>query len=354
MNRLKIFAVALVVVFSAASVARADTWSDVGGVLRTACSVTGGTNLPGGIQLGAISNLDFLCTVSRMYGFVNTAILGGDWQSFAREVAGKWITDTANYAAKELGLNSVNAWTTAADDWMRGTYREFKRSMMYAVSDAIRAQLDNPRDDNARLPVDTAGGLASLAIKENPILATGRIVGQTARTAATFEQIRQAKKIQDMESMTAEAIETNVGEVTKKATQVMGIPGLGNGASEQFVNAARTAASTREVMVQQVEATSALMNQLATYNVGLMNQLSVMAKQDVMTNSQLMQLVTKLQGEQQKGVNSLELEVEVEAQRALEEGKELANQLRAITRQGSAFYAPVTVGQGVNPLLAAP
>ncbi|NJK42909.1 MAG: hypothetical protein HC933_00395 [Pleurocapsa sp. SU_196_0] len=352
MAKLKLV-LAAVLVTSSFTVARADTWSDVGGVLRTACGITGGGNLPGGIQLGAISNLDFVCTVSRMYSFASGAILGGDWQSFAREVAGKWITDMANYAAKDLGLNSVNAWTEAADDWMRGTYREFKRSMMYAVSDAIKTQLDNPRDDNARLPVDTAGGLASLAISENPVLAGGQIVGETARTAQTFETIRQAKKVQDMEAMTAEAIETNLGEVTKKATQVMGIPGLGTGASEQFVNAARTAASTREVMVQQVEATSALMNQLAAYNVGLMNQLSVIAKQDVMTNSQLMQLVTKLQGEQQSTVDSLELQVEQQAQAALEEGKDLANQLRAITRQGSAFYNG-TVGQGVNPLLAAP
>jgi gas vesicle protein len=352
MARLKLFVVVVLLV-SSLNVARADTWSDVGGALRTACGITGGGNLPGGIQLGGISNLDFLCTISRMYGFVNNAILGGDWQSFAREVAGRWITDMANYAAKDLGLNSVNQWTAAADDWMRGTYREFKRSMMYAVSDAIRNQLDNPRDDNARLPVSTAGGLASLAIRENPVLAGAQIVGQTARTAQAFEQIRQAKKIQDMEATSAEAIETNVGEVTKKATQVMGIPGLGNGASEQFVNAARTASSTREVMVQSVEATSALMNQLATYNVGLMNQLSVMAKQDVMTNSQLMQLVTKLQGEQQSSVDSLELEVEAEAQRALEEGKDLATQLRAITRQGQAFYNP-NVGQGVDPLQAAP
>jgi hypothetical protein len=335
------------------SSARADTWQDVGTVLQTACGATNGGTLPLGIQLGAISNLDFLCTVSKMYGFVNNTILGGDWESFAREVAGKWITDVANYSTKQLGLNSVNAWTAAADDWMRGTYRDFKRNMMYAMSDAIKAQLNAPVHQNSRLPVITAGGLAYAAIQENPTVAAGQVVAQTAQTAAMFEQLRTAAKIKDMEDSTTQSIKDNVGEVSKKATQVIGIPGLGTGASEGFVNAAKSAVSTREVMVTQVEATAALMNQLATYNTGIMNQLAVSAKQSVMTNSQLMQLVNQLGGEQDAAVDEVERQLEAQAQETLDEAKELATQIKLSTRQGSAFFDG-TVGLGVNPLEVAP
>lgn len=335
------------------SSARADTWGDVGTALRTACGVTGGVNLPAGIQLGSISNLDFLCTISNMYGFVNGTILNGDWESFAREVAGKWITDVANYSTKKLGLNSVNAWTAAADDWMRGTYRDFKRSMMYAMSDAIKSQIDNPKHDNARLPIETAGGLANAALQENPILAAGQIVDQTSETALMFESLRQAKKVQDLEASTTQDIKDNVGEVTKKATQVIGIPGVGNGVGDGLVNAAKTAVSTREVMVTQVEATAELMKQLAVYNTGIMNQLAVNAKQQVMTNSQLMQLINKLGADQQSQVDATEVMLEEAAQAALDEAKDLATQLRYTTRQGSAFFDG-SVGETVNPDEVAP
>lgn len=284
------FLLTVVVFFLMFGSTQAQTaWGDLGSLLRTACgTVTGGVGIPipGGspIQIGGISSLEWICTINSMYSFVDGNIINGDWSGFASEVAGTWGTELANYLVNQTGVGSFSGWLNTANDAMRGSYRDFRKKIMAAMREAINAPpniIDNPGFD-----VTTAGGLADDYEKTSPLL---RVAGDAVRIANTtdqFQHLERGFKARKMLEESQDAVDKALSPALTKATQIIGTP-LSEGEADGFSKKAQTANSTRVVMETQVEATASLMKQQAVFSSAILNLLSEIAKQGVMTNNTL-------------------------------------------------------------------
>ncbi len=266
-------------------------WTDLGGYLNTACKLASGSvGVPipglGNLTPGGISSLEWLCTIRRMYGFVDGNILNGDWQSFALEVGGKYVGEMANYLGDELGLGGPQGWADGANDALRSSYRDFRAKIMNGLDRALAEYRTNHRDVADGLPVTSASGLAKVYEDSNPGLAAAAEAARLEKITQSFDNLTQAARVTKSEQESRDAIDKNFGALTEKTTKVIGDP-LNKGEADSLVDKAKTAASTREVMEVGVEATASLMKQLATYNTALLTQLVEISKQSVMTNSQL-------------------------------------------------------------------
>ena len=312
--------------------ARAQSWGDLGGTLKQACTLgSSGGALGGGVRFDGASNLQWLCTLSSLYKFVDNNLLNGDWQGFAADVLGKYLTDLANYGAGQLGMGDFNGWIEQQSDWLRGNYTQFKRGMLSAVQGALRAEANRP-DDNAGLPVTTPGGLADAYVKQSPVLAGAETVGRLGQTLDAFGNIDKAYRAKKLEEQSQAAITDNVAPAINSATNVIGTPALPGaagqtGIADTLTNKARTALSSREVAEVQVESIAELMKTNAVMNTAILNQLSEIAKQQVMTNSQLLTGAQQLGAQQEGAANDFKASLEDAAQEALVEAKGVAGTL---------------------------
>lgn len=320
-------------------------WQDVGNTLTTACQATGGGGavLPGlgFVPVGPISNLDWVCTLKGLYTFVSNSILNGDWTGFAREVAGRWITDLGNYLARDLGLGDLNGWVTQADDALKGSYRDFRIGLMRLMSDALRQQQASPKPDNPGLPVTTAGGLADEMERRNPLVGAGKQAARLSKTVDKYEQLAQAYRVEKAERESLDALEANAASATAKATQIVGNPTLGQaGQADQILNRATTAISTREVAQVQVEALTALMKQFSVFDSALIAQVSEVAKQQVLTNNQLAEVIGKAAQGQSSDVDALKAGLEAVAEENLGQAREAASYVKAATAGLGQLFDP--------------
>lgn len=336
----------LILCFSFTPAQAQSLWQDVGNTLNVGCQITGGGGgivFPGigFIPVGSISNLDWVCTLRSLYFFVNNSILNGDWAGFAREVAGRWITDLGNYLAKDLGLGNLNGWIAQADDAVKGTYRDFRIKLMRSMRQALQQQQANPQADNPGLPVTTAGGLADEMERRNPLVGAGKQAAQLSKTVDKYEQLAQAYRVEKAERESLAALEANAANATAKATQIVGNPTLGqNGQADQILNKATTAISTREVAQIQVEALTALMKQLSVFDSALIAQVSEVAKQQVLTNNQLAEVIGRAAQAQNSDLDGLKAGLEAIAEENLGQAREAASYVKAVTDGMGQLFNP--------------
>lgn len=336
----------LLLCFALAPVQAQSLWTDVGNTLNVACRVTGGGGgvaLPGVglLPVGAISNTDWVCTLRSLYTFVNNSILNGDWAGFSREVAGRWITDLGNYLARDLGLGNLNGWIAQADDAVKGTYRDFRLKLLRSMREALAQQQASPQPDNPGLPVTTAGGLADEMERRNPLVGAGKQAAALSRTVDRYEQLAQAYRAEKAERQSLEALEANAATTTAKAAQIVGNPTLGQaGQADAILNKATTAISTREVAQIQVEALTTLMKQLSVFDSALISQVAEVAKQQVLTNNQLAEVIGKTAQAQSGQVDALKAGLEAVAEENLGQAREAASYVRAASDGMGRLFDP--------------
>ncbi|WP_205750520.1 hypothetical protein, partial [Deinococcus fonticola] len=105
------------------------------------------------------------------------------------------------------------------------------------------------------------------------------------------------------------ALESNTAQAMNAATNVIGTP-TKEGLVDKYSKDAASAVSAREVSEVLVQITGEAMKQDATMSVALLNQLSELAQQQVMTNTQLM--LERQSKEQEIARNEEEFKAEVE------------------------------------------
>jgi hypothetical protein len=342
MKRLCCVIVALACLASSGASRAQSAWQDLGTLLRTTCGIAGGTGIPlpgiGSIPIGQIDDLQWMCTISQMYGFVDGAILNGDWEGFATEVAGAWATDLANYMVKQTGVGSLNSWLDTANDAMRGTYRDFRRAITRAVRDAIaRQNSDTITVDNPGLGLTTAGGLADEYEKNSAVV---RVAGDAVRMSEIterFEQGYRAFKAKKSLEQSQDAIDKSLAPALTKAAQIIGTP-ITDGEADSYAKKAATANSTREVMVTQVEALSSLMKQQAVFQSAVLNLLAEMAKQGVMTNTTLVARHGEASGAVEATFDGLKAGLEDLAQENLDGARSAAASVQNLEAATGVLY----------------
>ncbi len=269
--------------------ASANGWQELGGILKQACGTVkngtgtfGGVNIPISGQTG--EKLKWLCQLNNIHGFVNENILNGDWEGFAKDVAGQYLGRLVDSAAGQLGDTSrINDGLSQLNAAMNKDYATF-RSAIYG------AALNNMRNSlllNAGAAPGSVGDLTNQAIEANPSLA---LADQIAATADALDAVQgadkayKAKKIQDEAK---KAIEANLAQGMSNATEVIGTP-TSQGIVDKYSAQAQTAVSTREQVEILTNLTGEAMKSKVTSDIAILNQLSEMVQQQVMTNNQLM------------------------------------------------------------------
>jgi hypothetical protein len=309
--------------------ARADGWSDLGGALQAGCNVSNGIAV-GPIQLGGDANLQWLCTLRSMYGFVSDSILGGDWVGFAGEVIGRYATDLASHVTDRLGLGTIDGWVNRANDALLGNYGDFRLNMMTAMRDALERDGSKRPDPSSKFSLATAGGLASYYTKINPLLNAARASRNIAETARIFEGMDLAHRADVGEQELKQSIEQNVAPALASAAQMVGTP-VKSGIADDLLKKGQTALSMRELMETQLEAQTTALKQNAVLTSAVLNLLSENARQGLMTNNQLM--LAKGNAERQaETALSPDAALEQFAQERLNEAENVNNQFSLLTR----------------------
>lgn len=266
----------------------ANGWEELGSILGQACGATnsgsgkvGGITIPVGEQ--AADKLKWLCQLNNIHGFVNNNILNGDWENFARDVAGQYLGRLVTSATANMdttGLNDTLGKLNAALDQDYATFR----SLIYG---SALQNIQNPALLNAGAAAGSVGDLTNQAIQMNPSLALAdrmAVAGDAFDAIQGADKAYKAKKIQDEAK---KAIETNLAQGMSNATAVIGTP-TQQGVVDKFNADAKTAISTREQVEILTNLTGEAMKSKVTSDIAILNQLSEMVQQQVMTNNQLM------------------------------------------------------------------
>ncbi len=318
------------------SSARADGWDDLGGALSAGCNVAGGLAI-GPVQLGGDQNLQWLCTLRGMYGFVSDAVVGGDWAGFAGEVIGRYATDLATHVSGDLGLGTVNGWVNRADDALRGNYGEFRLGMVNAMRDALAGDGSNRPDPSAGFSLATAGGLASYYTRSNPLLNAARAARNITETSQMFEGLDLAHRVAVSAEEMSKSDEENVKPALSSATQMVGTP-IKSGIADDLLKKGQTALSIRELMETQLEAQTTGLKQTAVLTSAVLNLLSENARQGLMTNNQLM--LAKGKAEAQVSAASPDAALERFAQERLNEAEEINNAFTVLVKNLRTATSP--------------
>lgn len=304
--------------------AQAAAWDDLGGILNSACNVSNGTQVAGvNIDTGAAGeNLRWVCQLRSMHAFINDNIVNGDWGGFAKDVIGKYASEYLNYLGEYLGTGAVNAYTDRLSEALQGDYQQFRRAMYGAVGDMLAQR----RSPNAGFAKDTAGGVAATAINTSPNLT---IAQRSARlqdaidASAGLDKAYKAKKAQE-EALNA--LSANTAPALATAAEIIGTPAQ-EGLADRYNNDARTAVSGRELAELQVNMMADRMKQDSTMTVAVLNQLSEIAQQQVLTNTLLLQQYQEQSDEMLSNEEALNSEMEAHAQdnmdSAIETGKQV-------------------------------
>jgi hypothetical protein len=326
-------------------------WKDIGGVLKQGCQVLSkGTTIPGTkIPFGGDTNLDWLCTLSKMHGWVDGALMNGDWTGFAQEVLGQYVTDLAHHLSGELGLGTFNGVTEDIFNSMKGTYNDFRKTLMGAMRQALLAQA-NTKSPNDGLPASTSGGLADRWMETNPIINLANKAGQFAKTQDAFRQLDEAKKIDDFIKDRDESITAITEPALQAATSTIGIPLLQEGKADTFRKEAETALSTREVAVIQTKALAEGLKQDAVYSNSMISILSEIAKGQVMTNVELGKANSRANEAQSQGENELQGYLEQEAEATLQEAAETAKMVKQHVEGATELFTAPTFSEQTGGL----
>ena len=301
---------ALTLILTASAPAHAGGWDDLGGLLQKACSYKGSS----GVSVDTGDNLKWVCQLRSMHAFISDNIINGDWQGFTKDLIGKYASEFLGQLGEYLGVGQLNAYTEKLNDALKGTYSDFRKAMYGAVNDIMRSR----QDVNAAFPKETAGGIAVTAIHSNPNLTLSNRIArlQDAMDAADgLEKTFKAKKVQEEAN---KALETNTADAMANATSVIGLPGVQDGEADKYAKDAATALSAREVAEIQVKLGAAQMKQDATMSVALLNQLSEVVQQQVMTNTHLLMERNQREQDMVSAEEALNRELETMAQQNLD------------------------------------
>ena len=324
--------------------AKAQSWEDIGGALQGACRVAQGNGqiqIPnlGTLPIGEIPNLEWLCTLRRIYGFVDESLVGGDWGEFGREVAGQWIADFANALGAELGIAGVDDWLGAANDTLRMTYRDFRRQMLYALRDGYRHK--NTAHSALGLPTTTAEGLGRQYRDINPMLGLSQEAAANGQIYNQVAQLNRSFLVQKNSEETRENVSGAVGSAINLAQKIVGSEGLPAGRmgqADELTQRAQAALSTRQVAEIQTEALGAILKSDAVIGSTLISSVAELAKQQMLTNAQLSELIARTAQDLSAQAEAQQAALEALAQENLEAVDELSQSGRNISNTVGLFY----------------
>ncbi|MDP9766122.1 hypothetical protein [Deinococcus enclensis] len=312
--------------------AQADGWGDLGQIMQQACRYSG-TN---GIPIDTGGNMEWACHLRSMYVFINNNLLNGDWEGFAKEVAGKYISDFLNEIAAGLGAGALNQYTAELNEALKMSYKEFRAAMLGKVSTLVK----NAQNPNAGFQADSAGGMALNAIKMNPNLTLEEKAAQLDAAVKATQAANAAFKVKNDQKQATEAMEANVAPSLASAAGVLGSPAE-EGKASQFEKDAAAAVSAREVAEVQVRLGAEQMRMDAVNTVAILNQLTQLTQQSVMTNAHLTVQRSQMAREMQDKTDELNARLEEEAQENLVTAIE-------ISRQARTTYATAANSLGVE------
>ena len=270
---------ALALTPSTAVAAPSGAWQTIGGYLQNACTL--GQKVP-----GAADQLQWLCNIASSYSFLTTNVLNGDWQAFGTEVMGKYMSQAVEYMGQKLGYAQLNQLTANMNTAMQGSYTEFRGKLFDAMTATLRQQSTAIRDDNAGSKITSPGGLADYAVANNPFLVASQTAGRTQQTLATFSDLLKAGQARKITDQSAKSVEAAMTPAIEAAAATVGTP-LKQGFADAQVEKGKTALSQRELLQLQLETQSYALKQDTSMRINEFQLLVEIAKQGVMTNTQL-------------------------------------------------------------------
>lgn len=314
--RPKVMALTLMLTVATPARAADTTWTQIGTYLQSACSMAQGGNQ----WFGGSSKLDWICNIASSYGFFTNNILNGDWEAFGKELIGRYSSDLVNYLGAQLGFDKMNTITASINDALAENYTNFRVLLMNAMTNTLRQQMQGQyKEDNRGLPVTTPGGMADWAVKASPYLTLAQTMGRTQNTAEMFTQLTKAAQAKKLAEQSNDAITKAVEPAMKSATSVIKY------ATEQDARG-KVALSTREVAELHLNSFDQFMQQDASFRVAELQVLSEIAKQAVMTNTQLIGQLSDVQAALGAAENGLKSDVEQYAKANLDDASSAARQ----------------------------
>lgn len=293
-------------------------WQQLGGYLTKACGA--GQGLAGNSK-----QLQWICNIASSYAFVNDNVLNGDWTAFGAEVMGKYMSQSVDYLGQKLGFEGLNTVTASINESMQGSYNQFRATLFDAMTGVLRGQASGYKDDNAGLAVTTPGGLADYATRANPFLTTAQTAGRYQQTVDTFGELLKAAQAKKVVDQSNKAVETALTPAINSATNMVGMPGRPGYADEQ-AQKGQSALSMREVLQLQLEMQAEGLKQDASMRITEFQLLTEIAKQQVMTNTQLIAKLDNVGSALTDQNNYIKQAMEEAAQDNLEAGRAAARQ----------------------------
>ena len=314
-------------------------WTQIGTYVKQACNIAQGSSP----WFGGSGQLDWICNLASTYGFLSNNILNGDWQSFAQEVIGKYSSEYVTHLGDVMGMSQLNTLTDDLNTSLHQSYANFRSTLLNAMTNTIKRQLAGQLvDDNASAPAATPGALADWAVQASPYLTVAQTVGRTQNTATMFANLLKAAQAKKLSDQSNDAIESALTPAMDGAAKVIGT-GITKGFADSQDEKAKTALSAREVQELHLNSFDAFMKQDAAFRMAELQMLSEIAKQGVMTNTQLLQKLGDAQAAQASAENALKAEVEQAAKENLDQAASAARQYTQLTSSFSTFIDPASV-----------
>lgn len=320
-----------------------SSWETIGTYLQNACSL--GNKIPGGSD-----KLQWLCNISSSYTFLTSNILNGDWQAFGQEVMGKYMSQAVEYMGQKMGFTKLNKLTADMNTAMQGSYNQFRGKLFDAMTLTLKQQNSGLLDDNAGSPITSAGGLADYAVMNNPFLVSAQSAGRTQQTLETFGNLLKAAQAKKVTEQSAKAVETAIRPALDAATRTVGTV-VAQGYANRQVDKGKTALSQRELLQVQLETQAYALKQDATMRVQEFQLLVEIAKQGVMTNTQLISKLDDVSDAMTEQNNYVKQAMEEAAQQNLDAAQAAAREYTQYVAQFRNILDPKQVRSGLKKSL---
>lgn len=322
---------------STASAQSGGQWQQLGTYLSKACSAGQGA-------AGNSKQLQWICNIASSYTFLNDNVLNGDWTTFGNEVMGKYMSQSVDYLGQKLGFDKLNTVTANINESMQGSYNRFRATLFDAMTGVLKEQAKGYKDDNAGLGITTPGGLADYATRANPFLTTAQTAGRYQQTVDTFGELLKAAQAKKVVDQSNKAVETAMTPAMNSATSMIGTP-VKPGYADEQVKKGQSALSMREVLQLQLEMQAEGLKQDASMRITEFQLLTEIAKQQVMTNTQLISKLDDVGSALTDQNNYIKQAMEEAAKDNLEAGSAAARQYAQYSAMFESLLDPEAVNQ---------
>jgi hypothetical protein len=333
----------LLLTSSSAAAQQSAQWQELGTYLQKACTV-------GQTYAGNSDKLQWACTIASSYGFMTTNILNGDWQAFGQEVMGQYMSQAVDYLGQKMGFTQLNQLTADINTSMQGSYNSFRGSLFNAMTQVLKQQSTGMIDDNAGAKITSAGGLADYAVKSNPFLVATQTAGRTQQTLEAFSGLLRAAQAKKVTEQNAKSVEAVMEPAMQAATATVG-SGVTPGFADKQVEKGKTALSQRELLQVQLETQAYALKQDAAMRIQEFQLLVEIAKQGVMTNTQLISKLDDVSNAMNEQNNYVKQAMEEAAQENLNAAQAAAREYTQYIAQMKASLNPNNVQSGMNKAL---